>query len=89
MNPPETLWPRDPPVRFRKEIPTNWLEIAIQEGKNRQIRRMTARIGFPTLRLIRAAIGKWHLDDIASGEWRKAPPGTEIMRARKVKKASN
>ena len=89
LSTPETLWPRDPPVRFRKEIPTNWLEIAIQEGKNRQIRRMTARIGFPTLRLIRVAIGKWRLDDIAPGEWRKAPPGTEIMRARKVKKASN
>lgn len=62
---------RVPPVRFRASIPTHWLEITISEGRNRQVRRMTAHVGLPTLRLIRAAIGSWTLDGIASGEWRK------------------
>jgi 23S rRNA pseudouridine2457 synthase len=64
------LWPRDPPVRFRQDIPTAWLEIGIAEGKNRQIRRMTAKIGYPTLRLVRIAIGSWSLEGIAPGKWR-------------------
>lgn len=64
------LWPRDPPVRFRKSLPTSWIEIRISEGKNRQIRRMTAHVGYPTLRLIRYAIGSATVDGLAPGESR-------------------
>ena len=69
MDEPAGLWQRDPPVRFRKNIPTSWLALTIREGKNRQVRRMTAATGFPTLRLIRYAIGDWTLDGIAPGKW--------------------
>lgn len=66
---PPTLWDRDPPVRFRKSVPDTWIEVTIAEGRNRQVRRMTAHIGFPTLRLVRWRIGNWTLDDIPSGTW--------------------
>jgi 23S rRNA pseudouridine2457 synthase len=64
------LWPRDPPVRYRQAIPTTWLSLIISEGRNRQVRRMTAHIGFPTLRLVRWRIGEWSLEGIGSGECR-------------------
>lgn len=65
------LWPRTPPVRFRKSVPDCWIELAISEGRNRQVRRMTAAVGFPTLRLVRWQVGDWSLDGIAPGEWRE------------------
>lgn len=66
---PPALWDRDPPVRFRKSVPDTWVEITISEGRNRQVRRMTAHVGFPTLRLVRWRIGNWTLDGIESGAW--------------------
>jgi len=67
--PPDDLWPRNPPVRFRKTIPTSWIEVTLQQGRNRQVRRMTAAVGLPTLRLIRRRIGKWSIDNIISGNF--------------------
>ena len=72
MNEPESLWPRDPPIRTRLHIPASWIELELEEGKNRQVRRMTAKIGHPTLRLIRAAIGPWTLEGLAPGQWRRS-----------------
>ncbi len=70
--PPDWLWPRVPPVRFRQTIPTTWLQLTIREGRNRQIRRMTAAVGFPTLRLIRHSVGPWTVTGITPGSWKIA-----------------
>lgn len=71
MEEPNDLWPRTPPVRFRKSVPDSWLELEISEGRNRQVRRMTAAVGYPTLRLIRARVGHWTLEGLPPGRWRK------------------
>ena len=70
---PAWLWPRDPPIRFRKSVPTSWLSLTLREGRNRQVRRMTAAVGLPTLRLVRVGIGPWRVEGLAPGEWREAP----------------
>ena len=67
--PEPVLWPRNPPVRFRKTVADSWIKLTIREGKNRQVRRMTAAVGFPTLRLVRWSIGDWTIADIATGQW--------------------
>lgn len=76
MADPDELWPRDPPIRHRKNVPTAWLEVRLREGRNRQARRMTAAVGHPTLRLVRFAVGPYTLGDLAPGEWRFAKSRT-------------
>jgi len=76
--PPPALWPRDPPVRFRKSVPDTWIELTLREGRNRQVRRMTAAIGHPTLRLVRWRIGPWTLDGLSPGAWREAEVPAEL-----------
>lgn len=71
MEEPADLWPATIPIRIRKAIPTSWLELVLKEGKNRQVRRMTAKVGFPTLRLIRWSVGIWKFDGLAPGQWRE------------------
>lgn len=78
LAPPE-IWPREPPIRYRATIPTSWLELSLREGRNRQVRRMTAAVGFPTLRLIRAAIGPWKLEGLQPGEWRQLEAAEETI----------
>ena len=73
MDPPPTLWERDPPIRVRQSIPAAWLALSIREGRNRQVRRMTAAVGLPTLRLIRASIGPYSLDGLTQGTWAPVP----------------
>jgi 23S rRNA pseudouridine2457 synthase len=70
---PDNLWPRTPPIRERETVPDSWIELSIREGKNRQVRRMTAAVGLPTLRLIRCRIGDWTLDDLEPGQWDSLP----------------
>jgi 23S rRNA pseudouridine2457 synthase len=79
---PAGLWPRVPPIRFRKAIPTAWLEMGLAEGRNRQVRRMTASVGLPTLRLVRFRVGPWDVRGMAPGEWRQvATPTAAALRA--------
>lgn len=73
MAEPENLWPRTPPIRVRKSVPDSWLKLTIKEGRNRQVRRMTAAVGHPTLRLIRYSVGDWTLDGLLTGTWNDAP----------------
>jgi 23S rRNA pseudouridine2457 synthase len=82
IEPPPGLWDRVPPIRVRKAIPTAWLEIGLREGRNRQVRRMTAKAGLPTLRLVRFQVGPWRLEALAPGRWREAAPADlESLRA--------
>ena len=73
---PANLWPRNPPIRYRAKIPTAWLEVTLREGKNRQVRRMTAHVGFPTLRLVRTSIGRVSVEGLAPGTWREIDPAS-------------
>lgn len=79
--PPDWLWPRVPPVRFRKNIPTAWIKITLKEGKNRQVRRMTAAVGHPTLRLIRYRVGEWTIAGLDPGSWRELMADVPVTRA--------
>lgn len=79
MDEPAGLWPRDPPIRYRAAIPTSWIALTLREGRNRQVRRMTAAVGFPTLRLVRWAVGAWTLEGLAPGRWAEVRVPTRKM----------
>ncbi|MDA7963272.1 pseudouridine synthase [Ruegeria sp.] len=84
MEAPEALWPRTPPIRERKSVPDSWVELTLREGRNRQVRRMTAAVGHPTLRLIRVRIGDWTLDGLEPGKWDSLPmPTLKVEQTRK------
>lgn len=80
--PPPAVWPRDPPIRVRRNIPDCWLELDLREGRNRQVRRMTAAVGHPTLRLLRVAVGPFRLEGLAPGEWREVAVAPELLSGR-------
>ena len=88
VEPPDWLWPRQPPVRFRKNVPTSWLRISISEGKNRQVRHMTAAVGFPTLRLIRYAIGDWTISNLGPGQSRSIEYDLQTEPVRRIRMKS-
>ena len=79
---PAGLWPRDPPIRYRARIPTAWIELVLREGRNRQVRRMTAAVGHPTLRLVRRAVGPWNLKGLLPGQWRQVNAADPSSRSR-------
>ncbi|HEY0720506.1 MAG TPA: pseudouridine synthase [Gammaproteobacteria bacterium] len=83
------LWPRHPPIRYRAAIPTAWLELTLREGRNRQVRRMTAAVGYPTLRLVRCAIGPWQLEGLQPGEWRELDPAAYPQRVPRTQHKSS
>lgn len=87
--PPPQVRPRDPPIRVRRNIPASWLELELQEGRNRQVRRMTAAVGHPTLRLLRVAVGPFRLEGLAPGEWREVPIPPELLSGRAAPRSAS
>lgn len=86
---PAGLWPRHPPIRFRKHVPDRWIELQLREGRNRQVRRMSAAVGHPTLRLVRAAIGPFGLDGLAPGEWREVAVPEDLLSGRAAPRSAS